>query len=146
MVVREARPDDADAVLPLAAALASSFTVDTDAFHRSFSASLDDANAIVLVAEESSSLVGYLLGYDHFAFFANGRVAGVEEVYVAPERRGQGIGKALMQAFEEWARARSAAQIIVCTRRAADFYTAIGYEETALCFRRVLRSQSQRGK
>jgi GNAT superfamily N-acetyltransferase len=87
--------------------------------------------------------VGYLLGCDHLAFFANGRVAGVEEVYVRAQHRRRGIGAALMRRFEAWAESRSSAQIIVCTRRAADFYSALGYRETATCFRRILKGDRE---
>ncbi len=126
----------------MATQLAISFCVVPAAFRESFDQSLHDESCIVLVAEEGSSLLGYLLGFDHFAFFANGRVSGVEEVFVVAQHRRQGIGKALMRDFEEWAESRSSAQVVVCTRRAGEFYSALGYEETATCFRSVLKSEA----
>ncbi len=83
-------------------------------------------------------IVGYLLGFDHPAFYANGRVAYVEEVAVRDDRHGEGIGRRLMDAFEVWAVSRSAVLVTVATRRAREFYVAIGYEETATLFRKLL--------
>ena len=103
MEIREARPGDVEALLPLAADLATSFTVDPDAFRKSFGQCLREESSIILVAEDDEGLVGYLLGFDHYAFFANGRVAGVEELYVSPGNRRNGIGGALMREFETWA-------------------------------------------
>jgi GNAT superfamily N-acetyltransferase len=143
MNIRRAQSGDVDKLLPLASDLATSFVVDPAAFRESFHECLQDENSVVLVAEHESSLVGYLLGFDHVAFFANGRVSGVEELYVIPQQRRRGIGRALMREFERWARSRSSAQIVVCTRRAAEFYVALGYEETATCFRNVLKHKAQ---
>ena len=52
--------------------------------------------------------------------------------------RRQGIGRRLMEAFEAWALAREAKIIALATRRAADFYEALGYEESAAYFRKRL--------
>jgi len=139
VIIRKAQTDDADRLLPLAMDLATSFDVDPDAFRKSFERCLQDESAMVLVAEDDSMLVGYLLGFDHLAFYANGRVSTVEELYVLPQHRRKGIGKTLMVEFEKWSRSRSSARVLVCTRRASDFYTAIGYEETATCFRNVMK-------
>ncbi len=136
--IRNATMDDADRILPLAAELATSFEVRPGAFRESLAGCLADQASCVLVGESDGQLVGYLLGFDHLTFFANGRIAGVEEVYVVPDLRGQGIGQALMERLETWARSRKAAYVIVSTRRAAAFYKALGYEETASCFRRML--------
>ena len=46
----------------------------------------------VLVAESGGGVIGYLAGFDHPAFRANGRVAWVDELGVAEahQRSGQG--------------------------------------------------------
>ena len=142
MMIRKAQPEDGDAILPMAAELATSFVVDADAFGVNFHQCLCDDSSLVLVAEIDGLLAGYLLGFDRIAFFANGRVSGVEEIYVKPDLRGKGVGRSLMRKFEEWAECRGAAQVVVCTRRASDFYSSIGYEHTATCFRTVLKTGS----
>ncbi len=145
MIVREALPADADALLPLATELAASFAVDPACFRESFSQCWRDSSSHVVVAIVKSSLVGYLLGFDHFALFANGRVAGVEEIYVCPSHRRRGVGRALMKEFERWAKSRGSAQVVVCTRQASGFYSALGYEETATCFRTILKKEAESG-
>jgi len=143
MIIRNARAEDVEALLPMATEFATSFAVDSDAFRNSFEMSLLVDHSLVLIAEVDSTPVGYLLGYDHVAFFANGRVAGVEEIYVTPEHRGKGLGKALMQESERWARDRGAILVIAATRRADSFYRSIGYEESATYFRKIVDENTE---
>jgi GNAT superfamily N-acetyltransferase len=65
-------------------------------------------------------------------------VGWVEEIVVRGHDRGQGIGGALMSAFEHWAAAQGCALVALATRRAAPFYRALGYAESATYFRKVL--------
>ena len=51
--------------------------------------------------------------------------------------RGGGVGRALMDAFESWAAGRDCALVAFATRRAAPFYRALGYEESAVYFRKL---------
>src|SRR6266487_6110739 len=100
--IRLAQHADAEAVLALAKPFATSFVVDEQAFHPAFLALLTSPQAYLAVAETAQQLVGYVLGFEHYTFFANGRVAWVEEIMVKEDLRKKGIGKSLMQAFEEW--------------------------------------------
>jgi GNAT superfamily N-acetyltransferase len=136
--VRTARAADAEAVLSLAKPFATSFVVNDQAFYHAFSELLASAHAYVAVAESGRELVGYVLGFDHYTFFANGRVAWVEEITVSERCRRQGIGQLLMREFEAWALARGDKLIGLATRRAAPFYKALGYEESAAFFRKLL--------
>jgi hypothetical protein len=43
-----------------------------------------------------------------------------------------------MEGFEKWAQARDSKLVGLATRRAAPFYIALGYEESAIFFRKVL--------
>ena len=125
-------------MLSLARPFATSFAIDEGAFHRSYSELLASSEARLLVAESGSTIVGYLLGFDHHTFFANGRVAWVEEIMVDESCRRQGVGELLMREFEMWARAEECRLVALATRRAAAFYEAIGYEESARYFRKLL--------
>jgi GNAT superfamily N-acetyltransferase len=136
--IRRATVDDARHLFPLAEAFATSFRPEAGAFRTSFDQLIDDDDARVLVADDATEIVGYLLGFDHFTFFANGRVSWVEEVTVRADRRGEGIGEALMGEFEAWARTRGSRLIGLATRRAEAFYAALGYEPSATYFRRLL--------
>lgn len=140
--IRRATPADADTVAELAAELAQSFPFSRAAFDRSYPAVLAAADACLLLATDQASApaaaVGYLLGFEHPAFFANGPVAWVEEVLVRPGYRGRGVGRALMSTFEQHAADRGCRLVALATRRAAAFYRALGYQESAAYFRKVL--------
>jgi GNAT superfamily N-acetyltransferase len=99
---------------------------------------LATGGACLLVALDGHEHVGYLLGFQHLTFYANGPVAWAEEVYVRSQDRGRGIGRALMRSFEQWAATQGCTLIALATRRAAPFYRALGYEESASYFRKVL--------
>jgi ribosomal protein S18 acetylase RimI-like enzyme len=101
-------------------------------------ASLSEKDSGGAVAEGGGEVVGYLLATSHPAFHANGPVAWVEEVMVAHPARGTGVGCQLMAAAEAWARDREAAYVALATRRAAEFYRALGYEESAVYFKKPL--------
>ena len=137
-IIRAARPEDADAVLDLAKRFATSFTIAEQSFRVNFAQLLSNASACILVAERQGVVVGYVLGFEHLTFFANGRIAWVEEIMVRQGQRRSGVGRLLMQGFEAWAKSRDAKLIALATRRAASFYTALGYEDSATYFRKVL--------
>jgi GNAT superfamily N-acetyltransferase len=136
--VRQATNADCDTVAALAGELAQSFAFSRARFDVSFPALLDAPDACLLLAVRGDDCLGYLLGLRHLTFYANGPVAWVEEVLVRPGHRGQGIGRALMSACERWAVERDCALIALATRRAAPFYLALGFEESAVYLRKLL--------
>lgn len=136
VVVRRAGPPDGPAIFLLARAFATSFAVEQPAFERAFAELLTQPDALLAVAEADGEIAGYVLGFDHVTFFANGRVAWVEEIMVGNSFRRRGLGRLLMGAFEQWAAGRDAKMIALATRRAADFYRALGYQESAAYFRK----------
>ena len=83
-------------------------------------------------------VVAYCLGFDHPGLFAGGRVSWVEEITVKEAWRRKGLGRLLMDHFEAWAKSRRAKLVALATRRAAPFYGALGYEESAVYFRKLL--------
>jgi GNAT superfamily N-acetyltransferase len=136
--VRRAEAGDAQAVADLAAGLAQSFPFSRTRFGVSYPALLADGDACLLLAVDGEESLGYVLGFRHLTFYANGPVGWVEEVFVRGQQRGRGIGRALLTGFERWAAARDCALIALATRRAAPFYRAVGYEESAVYFRKVV--------
>jgi GNAT superfamily N-acetyltransferase len=136
VVIRTATAADEDAIWPLARDFATTFRLDRSAFDHSYWSVLDDPDALLLVAE-APQVVGYLLAYRHTTFLANGPVAWVEELMVAPSARRHGAGRALMVAAEHWADAGGAAYLALATRRAAAFYEAIGYTDSAVFYRKL---------
>ena len=101
----------------------------------------------VLVAEAAS---GQLIGFAELSIrpFAEGcatdRVGYLEGWYVVPEARKQGVGRALVEASEAWARAQGCTEFAsdteVDNKVSAAAHRALGYTEVALirCFRKDL--------
>ena len=143
-IIRKATPADYDALFTLVTRFATSFQPERDAFEKSAQQVLADEAAWWGVAERAGTILGYCLGFEHTAFYANGRMAWVEELMVQERWRRHGVGRALMAAFEEWARARRAKLVGSATRRAALFYEAVGYEASATYFRKLLSSNAPR--
>jgi GNAT superfamily N-acetyltransferase len=135
--IRSATEQDAAAVAVLAEDLAQSFEFDRARFDANYPALIGDDNACVLVAEAEGQLTGYLLGFRHLTFYANGPVAWVEEILVRSEHRQSGTGRALMSEFEDWAADNGCALVALATRRAKPFYLAIGYQESASYLRKL---------
>lgn len=140
--IRPADAGDAAAVADLAAELAQSFTFSRAGFDRSYPALLASDSACLLLAVDGHDRLGYLLGFVHLTFYANGPVAWVEEVVVRGQHRGRGVGRALMDGFEQWAAAQDCALVALATRRAAPFYRALGYEESAVYHRKILDARA----
>jgi GNAT superfamily N-acetyltransferase len=138
MNIRPARPTDADPLFTLAESFATSFKLDKETFRIAYRRLVSRDDVAILVAEEKGKLAGYLLGFTHDTFFANGPVAWIEELTVVEEQRRHSIGTDLVKRFEKWALARNAKMIALATRRAAPFYEKMGYEESAAYFRKML--------
>lgn len=136
--VRPAQLSDSEALFPLAKAFATSFAVERSAFEPSLAALLQSPDAFIAVASDAERVGGYVLGFDHHTFFANGRVSWVEEIMVSEDCRRRGIGRLLMDRFEQWARDRQSKLIALATRHAAPFYRSMGYNESATYFRKSL--------
>jgi GNAT superfamily N-acetyltransferase len=136
--IRKASASDSDILFSLVFQFATSFQPNRKSFDICLNRLLADKSVWLSVAESSEDVIGYCLGFDHYAFYANGRVAWVEEIMVKAELRHQGVGTLLMNAFEAWAKVRGSTLIGLATRRAAPFYYALGYEESATYFRKLL--------
>ena len=137
--VRPARLDDRDLIWPLTQQFATSFDPERSAFDSAFATLVGRTDTFMAVAEvPTAGIAGYTLASSHLTLFANGPVAWVEELMVSPDWRRGGVGASLMRAAEQWAQEQGAAYLALATRRAADFYEAIGYSESATFFRKAL--------
>ena len=84
-------------------------------------------NSTVLIGRDGSTIVATaMIGHD-------GHRGWVYYVAVDPDRRGQGHGRAIMNAVEDWLRAADIPKLQLLVRRdnakAGAFYQSIGYEE-----------------
>ncbi|GII83186.1 N-acetyltransferase [Sphaerisporangium siamense] len=143
LLVRQAREDDAEEIYGLTREFALSFRPERAAFHAAFPALLANPDAIVLVAVVDGAVRGYLLGFVHLTLFANGPVAWVEEAITQHGFRRRGLGRALLEEFERWARSRDGGYIALATRRAPEFYNALKYESAGTYYRKVLKADAQ---
>ncbi|MDO8631754.1 MAG: GNAT family N-acetyltransferase [Phycisphaerales bacterium] len=111
-------------------------------FARALDSKLSDTSACLLVAEHEAQLVGYVSGYCHFTFYAGGQTAWVDELLVIEPLRGTGIGRELMDAFEQWAKDRHSVLVSLATRGAAAFYEHRGYTSKAGYYKKYLTTVS----
>ncbi len=142
--VRRAGAANAGQVAVLAGEMTQSFAFSREKFGLSYPALVTAHDACLLLAADDDEGLGYLLGFRHLTLYANGPVAWVEELLVRGEHRGRGIGRALMSTFERWAARRNWVLVTLATRRAAPFYRALGYEDTAAYLRKVLNDEAAR--
>lgn len=98
------------------------------------------AEAILLVAELDGAVIGSaMVGHD-------GHRAWVYYLAAAPAHQRGGLGRRLMQAAEDWARARGVPKLMLMVRpeneRVRAFYERLGYiEEPRIIFSRRLDGQ-----
>ena len=138
LIVRPARATDGEYLFDLAHRFAASARRSRGAFDLALNSLLCDPSSWLAVAESDKILTGYCLGFDRFTLAASGRVAWVEEVMVRSVWRRKGVGRQLVAAFEEWARARGSKMVAVATRDSWPFFEGLDYEETALMLRKAL--------
>lgn len=85
------------------------------------------------LADHDGQIVGFMLGYVSEQFFGDDLVACDLAVFVLPEFRGKRISLRLIAAFEAWAKARGAIQVMlgqstgVDIERTRSLYERLGY-------------------
>ncbi len=134
--VRAARPGDAAAIFELIRGLAAYERLESElvgsaaALERDLFGPAPGARA--LVAEDGSEaprLVGYALYFGTYSTFLTRRGIWLEDLFVLPEARGQGTGRALLAAVAAEARATGAGRLE---------WSVLDWNEPALRFYRRL--------
>ena len=86
--------------------------------------------AYALVAEADSAVVGFALYFRNFSTWEGVHGIYLEDLYVAPEQRGLGLGKALLVALAEIAVQRGYARlewaVLNWNQPSIEFYRALG--------------------
>jgi GNAT superfamily N-acetyltransferase len=128
MIIRDARPADIAMVRRLIGQLADA--PDEAEFRARFERVSAESGHRIIVAEMENEVVGVLHVFERPAL-EKPCEAIVQALVVDGERRGAGIGQALMREAEAWAAARKLASTALYTRidrdRARLFYERIGY-------------------
>jgi GNAT superfamily N-acetyltransferase len=114
--IREAGPGEEDAIVPLYEWLFAPPGMRPGAWDEeragvALREAIDSNDSAVLVAVSEGTLVGFLTAYLDLMSVRFGRRAWVEDFAVQPERRSEGIGKALLDAAKAWARERGATHL-----------------------------------
>ena len=92
----------------------------------------DRGSAEVLFALEDGKEVGFALFFHNFSTFLGRAGLYLEDLYVLPEHRGKGYGKALLQRLARIARERGCGRIewwcLDWNKPSIDFYLSLGAE------------------
>ncbi len=92
----------------------------------------DRGNAEVLFALEDGKEVGFALFFHNFSTFLGRAGLYLEDLYVLPEHRGKGYGKALLRQLARIARERGCGRMewwcLDWNRPSIDFYLSLGAE------------------
>jgi ribosomal protein S18 acetylase RimI-like enzyme len=136
--IRPATANDAPAAVGLMAQLAEygHGQVDSGVEDR-FRAMLDLPGHTIFVAEDGGRQVVGLLTVSHrWTLWHTGPCALIEELVVDEGARGQGLGRALIQAALDWAMAQGCSEVEVSTEldntAAQAFYRRLGFASEAL--------------
>ena len=134
-VVRQAGPADADLVAPLFDAYRQFYEQPSDpGLARAFiAARLENHESVIFLAERAGRPVGFVQLYPLFSSTAARprRLWLLNDLFVAPEARGAGVGRALMERARRLAEETGAVGLELATARgnatAQRLYESLGY-------------------
>ena len=132
--VREARESDLERILQLIVDLATyeraGHEVKTTIEQLRLALFGPQPAAYALVAESEESVVGFALYFRNFSTWEGVHGLYLEDLYVMPEYRGSGLGKALLMSLAEVAVERGYARlewaVLDWNQPAIDFYRSLG--------------------
>jgi aminoglycoside 6'-N-acetyltransferase I len=147
--VRTAQPGDSAAWLQMRRALWPEGDTGSHGaeIERFFAGTLHTTLAVLLAIDDTAGVVGFVeLSVRSYAEDCiTDRIAYLEGWYVRPEARGRGVGRALVEAAEEWGKAQGCAEFgsdaAIDNLQSAAAHRALGFAETAQirCFLKPLR-------
>ncbi len=92
----------------------------------------EPATSLLIAEAEAGKPLGYVFSSTREDYFTHERHAHVEVLVVEPAAQGQGVGRRLMDAAEEWARNRGyrrvTLNVFAQNDRARQMYERFGYE------------------
>jgi len=133
LVLREARPEDAELILEFVRELAvferlrDQCVADAGLFRRFL---FEDKRASAVMAEWEGAPAGFALYFYNFSTFLGRPGLYLEDLFVKPEKRGKGYGRALLVELAEIARDRGCGRmewaVLDWNEPAIEFYRALG--------------------
>lgn len=131
--IRRAGADDVEAVARLFDLYRQFYRQPADAVsaRRFIADRIARDESVILVAESGGELLGFTQLYPTFCSVAAARMFVLYDLFVAPAGRRRGVGRALMQAAAEHARAAGAARLELATAKtnhpAQALYRSLGW-------------------
>ncbi|MGG6296011.1 N-acetyltransferase family protein [Leptolyngbya sp. AN02str] len=113
-----------------------------NAAHAFLQARLQHGDSVILVAQDGDRLVGFTQLYPSFSSVAMQRIWILNDLFVEPSSRNQGIAKQLLQAAEAYAKDTHAIRIVLATQisnvLAQSLYESLGYRKDEAFYHYVL--------
>jgi GNAT superfamily N-acetyltransferase len=143
MTIRAARVDEVDELVAaydwlFAPPGAEPASWDPAAAAKRLEVAIESDVSVVLVADVEAAIAGFCTAYLDIPSVRFGRRVWIEDLAVDPDRRSQGLGKALLDAAKEWARLSGASHLELDsadTRADAHrFYEREGAGYRSVCF------------
>jgi ribosomal protein S18 acetylase RimI-like enzyme len=112
---------------------------ETSAGYAAFlSGQLEDPDKAVFVADDNGGVIGYayaaIEGYDYMAL--RGPAGVLHDIIVAPEHRGRGVGRLLLDATLEFFRSRGVQRVVLSTAErneaAQRLFARMGFRRTMI--------------
>lgn len=131
--IRKAKVDDLESIYNLVCDL-EAFQMDKISFEKIFKKNIADPNVYYIVAQIDNRIVGFISIHVQYILHHSNSTCELQELNIAPELRGSGIGGLLMAEAEKVARGLNLEEIELTTKihreRAQAFYKKLGYTHT----------------
>lgn len=131
--IREVTSSDRDIIYEMICGL-ENMTMDVNGFDFAFDTNLQSTNIRYFIAELDGKPVGMVSCHIQPLLHHAALVSEIQEMYVEPEYRSHGVGKALMEHVTTYAKGKGAIQMEVTSRsireQAHRFYQREGFEKS----------------
>jgi GNAT superfamily N-acetyltransferase len=141
--------DDLVGLLHLLFSIEEDFDFDAGRQHLGLAMMLEHDDAVILVAEAESRVIGMCTGQRMISTAEGGYSLLVEDVVVSERWRGRGVGAELLKGLEQWAEEMEVSRFQLLADRSNNgglrFYQKQNWQETELiCLRKRLPTGNRR--
>jgi ribosomal protein S18 acetylase RimI-like enzyme len=140
MIIRKAQKTDYEEVMDLYADFVNQPDRYTKYDNDSFLKTLTIPDCAMYIAEDNNRIVGFITFSKRIVVRYPKPIVEVEEFYVVPDVRRQGVGKTLMQVVLDYAQENSCQYVMLASSKdrvgAHAFYKSLGFDEYAFHYRR----------